>query len=55
MSRNFGAETDVKYPGLNGNGNQNKPLYGKFPVSWNVSYGRTLGIPYILQNFVFSN
>jgi len=31
MFRDFGAETDVKYPGLNGN--QNKPLYGNFQSS----------------------
>src|SRR5215469_18582253 len=54
MSHDFGAETDVKYPGLNGNRNQNRPLYGKFPVFQNASFGRTLGILHILQNFVFS-
>ena len=53
MSRDFGAETDVKYPGLNGN--QNKPLYGRNPVFRNALFGRTLDIPYILQNFVFLN
>ena len=55
MSRDFGAETDAKYPGLNGNRNRSKPLYGKFPVFRNASFGRTLGIPHILQNFVLSN
>jgi hypothetical protein len=38
MSRDFGAETNVKYPGLNGNcltrkRNQNKLLYGNFQSS----------------------
>jgi len=47
MSRDIGAETDVKYPGLKGNCltrnvNQNKPLYGKFQVFRNASFGRTL-------------
>ena len=55
MSRDFGAETDVKYPGLNGNCHQNKPLYGKFPVFRNAWFGRTSSILYILHNFVFSN
>jgi hypothetical protein len=51
--RDFGVEKDVKFPGLNGN--QNKPLYGKFPVFRNALFRRILGILYILQNFVFSN
>ena len=39
MFCDLGAETDVKYPGLYGNENQNKPLYRKFPVLSFLSTG----------------
>jgi len=46
MSRDFGAETDVKYPGLNGNCLTRKrkskwAFIWKFPVFRNASFGRT--------------